>query len=259
MNAPAILEEVEPLNAWKVPVEKLENISMISHLYNRFDGMYPNIFRANFRGGANAIANWEDAWADAFEEEGVVPADLKKALSECRKRFDKPPSLPEFLKAIKPVLDPALQLQVAIVQWGNRHHRRGENWPDCRTFWTAYRMQYDLLNTEAKYLKGQWLAKWAEAEADAGKPIPVMSPVEAIEHKKATMTKEEAKRHASSISLSIGMSATSWTGTYCPNDNRVTLTKRIKALQQLRIAIPAKIHTQAVKMGLGEELGLVSA
>ena len=258
MNTPAVLEYIQPLNAWKEPVARLENISMISHLYNRLDGMYPNIFRANFKGGPNAIANWEDAWADAFEEDGIPPEALKNALKECRVRYNKPPSLPEFLGLLRPVMDPELRLQVAIAQWGNRHNHRTESWPDCRTFWAAYRMQYDLLNTEAKYLKGQWLAKWAEAEADSGKPIPPAPTVPALEHKKMTMTKEEAKRHAASISLSIGKSATSWASTFCPGDNRMTITKRIKALQQLRMVIPAMIHAQAVKMGLGEELGLVT-
>lgn len=92
-------------NPWLLRHTKLEGISLMDHLYNRLNGIYPNKFRSNFR-DKQAIEDWKQAWAEAFDEEGVSPTDVALGIKNCRRMFDWPPSLPEFLRACRPQLEP---------------------------------------------------------------------------------------------------------------------------------------------------------
>jgi hypothetical protein len=99
-------------------------ISLMDHLYNRMEGMYPQRWKANFP-SATSIQNWRESWAEAFEDERITPQDIAAGLKACRKRHDWPPSLPEFIRACKPPVDyetlfSGAAVSVSTGKWENR-------------------------------------------------------------------------------------------------------------------------------------------
>lgn len=84
---------------WLEPL-KGKDISPIMLLYKRLDGLYPSKWRASFP-DAEAIDNWQEAWAEAFVEDSITPQMIKRGLENCRDMYDWPPSLPQFLKACR--------------------------------------------------------------------------------------------------------------------------------------------------------------
>ena len=101
MNAPIPHQAIttQPFSKW-FEVHPGIGISMMDHLYNRLDGAYPHKWRSAF-GTQQAIDNWNESWAEAFEEEGITPNHIKAGLRACRSLFDWPPSCAEFIKACK--------------------------------------------------------------------------------------------------------------------------------------------------------------
>lgn len=107
------------LNAWLEPHPRLDGIAMIDHLFNKLDGLYPHRWRSAFAND-QAIANWRETWADGFAEEGVTPEEIRRGLSQCRRRFDWPPSFAEFLSACRPPINPEAAYHEAVKQMRNR-------------------------------------------------------------------------------------------------------------------------------------------
>jgi len=75
-------------------------VSMMDHLYAKLDAMYPGKWSANFKNEVG-IRFWRDTWAEAFDEERIIPCQVKAGITECRRLYDWPPSLTEFIKACK--------------------------------------------------------------------------------------------------------------------------------------------------------------
>ncbi len=78
--------------------------TLMQLLFDRLDGMYPKHWRGQFEGKTSDatdqnIKNWTEAWASAFEQRGVTPQMIARALENCMDMHDWPPSLPQFLKA----------------------------------------------------------------------------------------------------------------------------------------------------------------
>lgn len=148
-------------NAWLVPHAKLEGISLMDHLFGRLNGMYPNKWRANFR-DEQAIHDWKAAWAEAFDEDGITPQDVAAGIKNCRRMYDWPPSLVEFLKACRPSLDAETAFHVAVK--GMAARRKGEvgTWPHPAVFWAAAEIgQYDMLAQSWQTLKSRWSAAYS--------------------------------------------------------------------------------------------------
>ena len=82
---------------WFSPIPG-KDFNAIELLYNRLDGMYPNRWRQSFA-DSKAVTNWQEAWVEAFIDEGICPQVLKRGLANCRLMYDYPPSLTQFLKA----------------------------------------------------------------------------------------------------------------------------------------------------------------
>jgi hypothetical protein len=110
-------------------------ISLMDHLFNRMDGAYPSRWKAQFP-SEQAIANWREAWSEAFEEEGVTTQMISDAIRACRKKLDWPPSLAEFLKLCKPPINVDAAVYEAIDQMRARQHGKDE-WSDPAIFWAA--------------------------------------------------------------------------------------------------------------------------
>lgn len=148
-------------NAWLVPHAKLEGISLMDHLFGRLNGMYPNKWRSNFR-DEQAINDWKAAWAEAFDEDGITPHDVADGIKNCRRMYDWPPSLAEFLKACRPSLDSEAAFHAAVK--GMAARRKGEvgDWPHPAVFWAAAEVgQYDMLAQSWQTLKSRWEAAYS--------------------------------------------------------------------------------------------------
>ena len=77
-------------------------VTMMDHLFNKLDAMYPGRWVACYK-NETSVQNWRDTWAEAFDEERILPHQVKAGISECRKLYDWPPSLTEFIKACRSV------------------------------------------------------------------------------------------------------------------------------------------------------------
>jgi hypothetical protein len=148
----------------------------MDHLFNKLDGAYPNRWRAAFP-NEHAIANWRDSWAEAFEEDGVTTQMISDALRVCRKTYDWPPSLTEFLKACKPVIDVDAALYEAIDQMRARAHGK-DQWSNPAIFWAAARIgEYDVISHAFASLKPRFEAALKKVlEGGRIQPVPARVP-----------------------------------------------------------------------------------
>ncbi len=130
--------------------------SMMDRLYNRLDGMYPTRWRAAFADKV-AISNWREAWAEAFDEEGITPTEIKRGIIECRRRHDWPPSLAEFLKACRPPIDYHAAFVEAVEQSRLREEGR-DAWSNPAIYWAAVEFgSFDLRNLSYDVAKARWV------------------------------------------------------------------------------------------------------
>jgi hypothetical protein len=138
-------------SAWQEIHPRL-GVSPMDHLFNRLDGMYPNRWRAAFP-NEYAIANWRDAWAEAFSDELVTMRMISDGLRACRKAYEWPPSLAEFLKVCKPVIDVDAALREAVEQMHARQHGK-DQWSHPAIYWAAARIgEFDMLGQTLTALK----------------------------------------------------------------------------------------------------------
>lgn len=152
-----MLSTFEDQSIWLTPHPKLEGISMMAHLFNRMNGTYPNKWRINFRDN-QAIEDWELAWAEAFDDEGITPQDVALGIKNCRRMYEWPPSLPEFLKACRPNLIPDVAFFEAVrgMQARSGQEQIGE-WSHPAIFHAAVMIgQHDMLNLSYQQLKIRW-------------------------------------------------------------------------------------------------------
>lgn len=165
-------------------------ISPMDHLYNRLDGAYPNIWRANFQTPA-AIQNWRETWAEAFADEGVTFDDVKNGIRTCRKMYDKPPSLTEFLKACRPPIDHEGTFYIAQALEVDRAAGRKCEWPSRAVYWASSRVgSFDMRSNAWPMMKSRWTKALDAALADdrAGKLQPIPEYVPALQHQTGKMT-----------------------------------------------------------------------
>ena len=167
-------------NLWLRPHPKLDGISLMDHLFNRMDGLYPNRWQANFKTDS-AIQNWKESWAEAFEEEGLMPQDVAQGIKNCRRMFDWPPSLTEFLRACRPYLEVTAAYHIAVE--GLHARARGEmgRWPHPAIFWAAVKVgEFDLLGSPHKSVASRW-EKALDDELEKTEWDPIPQPVRRIE------------------------------------------------------------------------------
>lgn len=179
MNAPTLLQSES--SVWFRSIPAL-GIDMMTLLFNRLDGAYPNVFRANFK-SAEAVANWRETWADAFDDEGLSPVDVKSGLKAIRRLYDMPPSLSQFLKACRPDMssssDPEVLFYRAVAEMTKRRANKPQDWPSCQLFWAAAAIGADLLTHDYRSMSGRWRAA-LDANAQRKDAIPEVSPDRAL-------------------------------------------------------------------------------
>jgi len=145
------------LSAWLEPHPKLDGVALIDHLFNRLDGLYPHRWRSAFASD-DAIANWRNAWADGFADEGVTLAEIKAGMKACRRRFAWPPSFAEFLSACRPPVDFESAFCEAVEQMRRRESDCDE-WSSPAIYWAAVQIgSFDLRNATWPVIKPRWTA-----------------------------------------------------------------------------------------------------
>ena len=155
---------------WLEPHPSL-GISLMDHLFNRLDGAYPNRWRSSFP-NEHAIANWRESWAEAFEEEGLTPDDVKGALCACRKLYDWPPSIAEFVKACRPPVNYDAALYEATQQLRLRAEGK-DQWSNPAFYWAAIKIgEFDMLNTGHAALIKRFSAALDEVLRGDVAPVP---------------------------------------------------------------------------------------
>lgn len=209
MNAPAVLRTA-PLRVTTAPMSKWLDqhpalgISMMDHLFNRLDGAFPHRWRSAFS-NAQAVENWRESWAEAFEAERLTTDEVKSGLDAVRRRGGEwPPSLPEFIKACRPAVDAAASFDFAVA--GAYARARGEtgNWPHPAIYWAYVEIgAYDLLHKPQAAIRGRWQAVLAEQMARGAWPA-IPAPMLALPPVGQSVTdKETAKRRIKEIGLLI--------------------------------------------------------
>lgn len=182
--------------------------SLIDRLYNRMDGTYPNRWRSAFA-NQTAITNWREAWAEAFEEEGLTAEEVKRGIVECRKRYDWPPSLAEFLKACRPPVDYEATFHEAVEQM-RRRESDADRWSSPAVYWAAVKIgAFDLQSTRFDQIKG----RWKKALDDAGNEIRAGALPNEVPKRlvalpapgETSVSPEEARRRLDEILAKFGM------------------------------------------------------
>ncbi|MBN3757189.1 hypothetical protein G3N95_29905 [Paraburkholderia sp. Tr-20389] len=147
----------------------------MDHLFNRFDGAYPNRWRAAFA-SEQAISNWRESWAEAFDEEGLTPQMISDGLKTCRKTYDWPPSITEFIKACKPQINVDAAIYEAIDQM--RARQRGKDkWSHPAIYWAAAKVgEFDIISQSISSLKPRFEAALKAVLAGEVLPVPERVP-----------------------------------------------------------------------------------
>lgn len=166
-----MLSTCEKGSVWMAPHPKLDGVSMMDHLFNRLNGTYPNKWRANFR-DQQAIEDWKEAWAEAFDDERITPHDVALGIKNCRRMFDWPPSLTEFLRACRPNLEPDVAFFEAVRGMQERRKGNKGQWSHPAIYHAAVMVgQHDILNASYQSMESRWkkaladqlgLGTWAE-------------------------------------------------------------------------------------------------
>lgn len=157
-------------SAWLEPRQIGDRrLSLMDHLFNRLDGMYPQRWRAAFP-GEDSIRNWREAWADAFIDAGITPQQVADGIRACARQYDWPPSITEFLKACAPQLDAEAAFSEACEQMRLREDGR-DQWSHRAVYWAAVEFgTWDLRNASWQTAKGRWTRLLAEKLAQQDLP-----------------------------------------------------------------------------------------
>lgn len=200
MNAPLTSTNLaNPFSKWFEVIPSL-GLSMMDHLFNRLDGAYPHKWRSNFP-NQQAIDNWCESWAEAFEEEGITPQDVKAGLKACRSRYDWPPSCAEFIKACKPSVDPLVAYYEAVNGMQARERGEAGKWSHPAIFWAAIQVSaFDLKNQSYSQIKPRW-EKALQDEMGKGEWAAVPEPMVALPAPgKSELSREHATKMVQELS-----------------------------------------------------------
>lgn len=157
-------------NAWlEARTVRGESTTLIDQLFMRLDAMYPQRWRSAFPSQAS-IEAWRDTWADAFADEGITPQQVADAVRACRKRFDWPPSLTEFLKLCCPPVDHESAFQEAVNQMRLRE-TNDDKWSSPAIYWAAVEFgSWELRQATYSLVRARWMRILEAKLADRNLP-----------------------------------------------------------------------------------------
>lgn len=131
-------------------------LSLMDHLFNRLDGMYPIRWRSAFP-GEDSIRNWREAWADAFVDAQLTPQHVAAGIRACVRQYDWPPSIAEFVKACRPQLDAEAAFAEACEQMRARESGC-DQWSHRAVYWAAVEFgTWNLRNSSWQTAKARWI------------------------------------------------------------------------------------------------------
>ena len=133
-----------------------KSLTMMDRLFNRMDGSYPHKWRSAFA-NQQAIQNWREAWSAKFDSAGLTPAEVAYGIERCTDLYDWPPSLPEFLKACRPAIDPERAYHEANEQMRLREDGK-DRWSSPMVYWAAVSLGNDLRNNHYGAISKRWAA-----------------------------------------------------------------------------------------------------
>ena len=182
------------LTEWTAPRQKLGGISVLDHLFNRLDGMYPGKWRTYFP-SEQSIRNWRDECERVFAEEGITPAHLAVGLRECRRQYREwPPSVPQLADACNPPVDPAQAYHEAVAGLEARCKGEVGVWSHPAIYWAASGLSRSLTMQPVQAMKDRWAAALkAQLARGTWELIPPPRPQLEASGKSQTST-EQAKR-----------------------------------------------------------------
>ena len=167
-------------------------ISMMDHLYNRLDGLYPHKWRSNFA-DQTAIDNWQTSWAEAFEDEKITLQEIAKGLKACKTKFDWPPGCSEFIKACRPAADSLKAYYEAIAGVQERNAGKMGVWSHPAIYWAAMPLSYDLGQQTYSQVKARWESAY-DLQMERGEWPPIPAPTLALPAPgKSELSREKAK------------------------------------------------------------------
>lgn len=178
---------------WHTQVAALGGITLMQHLFAKFDAAYPHWWRQAFP-TQEAINNWEIEWAEAFELEKINPKDIKGGLAAIRTKYEKPPSLAQFLKACKPEVDPFVLYCEAVAGVSERKQGKPGKWSHPAVYWAAMPLSFDLATQTYAQVSGRFYQALNEEMSKMEWP-PIPEPVLALpEPGKSPTSKEHAAK-----------------------------------------------------------------
>ncbi|MCX7206517.1 MAG: hypothetical protein NT086_11135 [Proteobacteria bacterium] len=237
-------------------------IAWVERVFLRLRGRFGRSFVEKFQSGVVNEFD-EDAgvveamlvWAD--ELAGLDGVAITRGLAAS---YAYPPSCDQF-KAACMGADAGESVEQAFwhaqAQYVLRLRHAPEAWRSPRHFHAARRLGRELVEFGYRVLAGRWMEAWQAALADADVPIPSFDPAFSLEHKKMTLSKEEAAQQVALLKeMNIGRCATSWASEVRQADNAVMIEMRVGALRNKGMDVPVGIRNLGVQMGLGAKLGL---
>lgn len=178
----------------------------IDRLWQRFLMMYGNKFADMWRDlDPNAVKR---AWAEDLH--GYTADELKRGLEWSRTQAW-PPTLPEFMKACRPVLDVKAEWAEACQQMRIRLEGRGEDrWTRPQVYWAAVSIgAFDLNSLGWDAISARWKAAVATAKSDAIPEYRAALPAPG----KQIVTKDDAKDRMADIKHAVEAVGTTKAGT----------------------------------------------
>lgn len=170
-------------------------ISWVEKLFDRMQALYGNKF----------IDMWRDTNIDLVkklwaEEMGKLSADeLKRGYAGLMAR-DWPPTLPEFVKACKPSIDPLVAYYEAVSGMQAREQGQKGQWSHPAIFWAAVKVSaYDLKHASYSQIKQRW-EKALQDEMEKGELAAVPEPLPALPAPgKSALSREHAEKMVSEL------------------------------------------------------------
>lgn len=183
-------------------------ISWVEKLFSHMQALYGNKFIDMWRD--TDIKLVKDLWADEMGKLSGV--ELKRGYSSLMTR-DWPPTLPEFVKACKPSVDPLVAYYEAVNGMQAREQGKKGEWSHPAIFWAAVPMSYDLKHVGYSQIKTRW-EKALKDEMEKGEWAAVPEPLPALPAPgKSELSREHAEKMVSELKAgSATKAATDKTG-----------------------------------------------
>lgn len=149
------LQRVNLFDRW-LEIHPNLGISIMDYLFNRLDGAYLHKWRKDFQ-SPQAVDNWAESWAEAFEAESITLEDIATGLNACRSRFDWPPSCAEFIKSCRLSIDPIVAYHEAVEGFLARERGEIGHWSHPATYWAAMCISvFDFRTQSYAQIKSRW-------------------------------------------------------------------------------------------------------